>query len=166
MFAEPDPRLLAARWLAEHAHDGDLVVTEPEPAYTAPLGLNEEWMGVPPFPMPHLRVLRLWAGWPSDAALPAHVDGMLRRARFLVVGDFYRRRGLDPCARERAPLHARFYEALIAGETGYQRVASFEREPTLGPLRWDESAAEALSVDFDHMPVWIYEREGEYRSPF
>jgi hypothetical protein len=166
MFAEPDPRLLAARWLAEHARDGDVVVTEPEANYSAPLGLNEDWMGVPGFAMPRLRPLRLWAGWPSDEELPEHVDGMLRHARFVVIGDFYRRRGLDPSAHARAPRHAVFYEALLAGRTGHRLVASFERAPTLGPLRWDESGAEALSVDFDHMPVWIYELTGEYRSPF
>ncbi len=166
MFSEPDPRLLASRWLAEHANEGDLVVLEPEAAYTAPMGVNEDWMGVPAFEMPHLRARRLWTSWPSDHDVPAHVDGLLGDARFLVIGDFYRRRGLDPCARERAPMHAIFYEAVVAETTGYRLVAQFVPEPSLGPLRWDESDAEALSVDFDHNPVWIYERVGDYRSPF
>ena len=166
MFHEPDPRLLASRWLADHASEGDLVVLEPEAAYSAPLGINEDWMGVPTFPMPRLRALRLWQSWPSDAEVPAHVDGMLENARYVVIGDFYRRRGLDPCAHRRAPMHAIFYEALLDERTGYHLVAAFEREPTLGPLHWEEDDAEALSVDFDHMPVWIYEREGAYRSPF
>lgn len=166
MFREPDPRLLASAWLAEHARENDVVVLEPEAPYSAPLGINEDWMGVPGFPMPHLRARRLWQSWPSDAEVPAHVDGMLRDARFLVIGDFYRRRGLDPSAPTRAPMHAIFYEAVIREETGYHLVASFLREPTLGPLHWSEADAEALSVDFDHMPVWIYERDGAYRSPF
>jgi hypothetical protein len=91
---------------------------------------------------------------------------MLGDARYLVVGEFYLRRGLHPEARERARDQARFYRALLEGETGYQLVASFPRAPCLGPLCWDESDAEILAVSFDHMPVYVYERRQEYRSPF
>lgn len=165
MFVDDDPRLLASRWLSEHVEANDVVVLDPEAHYTAPIAENEEEIGYPPWDMPAMRARRLWAGSPLGAAVPPHLFRTLHDARFLVVGDWYRRRAMHPSAMERAPEQARFYRALFAETTGFVRVATFDREPTLGPLRWDESDAEALSVAFDHMPVWIFERRGEWTPP-
>jgi hypothetical protein len=164
MFLEDDPRVLAGRWLLDHAQRGDTIVMGPEAPYSPPLGLNEDGVGVERPPVPGVRVLRLWQSRPSDVA--QHVDSLLVDARYLVIDDFYLRRGLHPEADRRAPAQATFYRALLAGETGYELVASFEREPRLGPLVWHERDADTFAVVFDHMPVWIYERRGEYRSPF
>lgn len=166
MFWHPDPRVLAGRWLLDRAHPGDVVVVGPEASYTAPLGTNDDGVGVERPAPEGLRIRRLWQARPEGRAVAAHLDAMLHDARFLVVGDFYLRRGLHPEARERAPTQARFYRALVGGDTGFELVATFPRAPCLGPLCWDEENAEILAVAFDHMPVRIYERRGPYRSPF
>lgn len=164
MFREDDPRVLAGRWLLEHAERGDVVVVGPEGSYTAPLGTNDDGVGREGGPIPGLRIRRIWQGRPAD--VPAHVDAMLRDARFVVVGEVYLRRALHPEASWRARDQARFYRALFDGETGFERVATFAREPRLGPLVWDEHDAEVFAVAFDHMPVYVFERRGEYVSPF
>ncbi|AKF05897.1 glycosyltransferase family 39 protein [Sandaracinus amylolyticus] len=164
MFLHDDPRVLAGRWLLERLEPGDTIVVDPEGSYTAPLGANEDGVGVDRTAIPGVRVRRLWQSRPTD--VPSHVDSMLRDARFVVVGELYRRRGMHPESPWRAPAHARFYRALFDGETGFELVATFPRAPSFGPFRWDESDAEAFAVAFDHMPVYVFERRGEYRSPF
>ncbi len=167
VFTRPDPRVAASRWLAAHVAPGDVVVTEPESAYTAPLGEDADRIGLDPSaPFPQgLRIRRLWDRPLAPHDVPAHVDARLRDARFLVVGDFYLRRALHPAARARAAGQAWLYRALFAGETAYTLVATFDATPHLGPLRFDERGAETLSVDFDHMPVWVFERRGPWVSP-
>jgi hypothetical protein len=158
MFLEPDPRTLAGRWLDDHAAPGDVIVLEPEASYTAPLGGNEDGVGVDRPARRDIRVRRLWSQRPAPSAVAAHVDSTLRGARYLVIGEWYLRRGLHPEAPVRAPEQARFYRALTTGELPFRRVAAFPRAPRLGPFAWDESDAEILAVCFDHMPVYVYER--------
>jgi len=166
MFTEDDPRALASRWIAEHAEDGDVVVAESDRPYTAPLGASDEPMGALPWEMPNLVIVRLFGGGELGAAVPAHTTRTLREARYLVISDWFLRRGLHPAAVTRAPEQARFYRELLAGRLGFTEVARFDREPRLGPLRWSERDEEQLAVCFDHCPVRIFERTGTYRSPF
>ena len=164
MFLEPDPRTLAGRWLLDRIEPGDVVALEPEGSYTAPLGTNDDGVGIERVAPHPIAMRKLWWGAPADVR--GHVDRALRGARFVVVGEIYRRRGMHPEATWRAPMQARFYRALFAGETGFELVATFAREPRLGPIAWDESDAEPFAVAFDHMPVYVFERRGEYVSPF
>jgi hypothetical protein len=166
MFAEEDPRALASRWIAAHAADGDVVVTEADLSYTAPLGNDDEQVGAVPWAMPRLVVRRLFRGNELGSAVPPHLERVLRDARYLVISDWLLRRGLHPEAERRASAHARFYRALVAGTTGFEEVARFDRQPTLGPLVWDESGEEQLAVCFDHCPVRIYERTGPLTLPY
>lgn|GEM_PF-1481799 len=168
IFTRPDPRVAASRWLAAHVQRGDVVVTEPESAYTAPLGEDADRVGRDPSaPFPAgLRRRRLWDEPLAAADVAAHVNDRVADARYLVIGDFYLRRGLHPAARSRAAGQALFYRAVLAGKTGFVRVATFDSTPRLGPIVFDERDAETLSVDFDHMPVMIFERRGVWVSPF
>jgi hypothetical protein len=168
VFAQPDPRVAASRWLAARVRSGDVVVTEPESPYTAPLGEDADRIGLDasaPFPR-GLRIRRLWDQPLAPGAVAAHIDARLAGARYLVIGDFYLRRGLHPAARARAARQAWFYQALLAGETDFVRVATFDSTPRLGPFVFDERDAETLSIDFDHMPVMIFERRGAWSLPF
>jgi hypothetical protein len=165
MFTEPDSRVLAGHYVAEHAAPGDIVVVGPESAYTAPLGTNDDIVGVEPGLHPNVRVRKLFEGRPSGRDLGAHLDRVLADARFLVLDDFYLRRAAHPAIREKAPEHATFFDALLSGRTGYRRVATFRRRPTLGPFAWDESDDEILAVSFDHVGVEVWEREGPFVSP-
>lgn len=164
MFLEPDPRVLAGRWVLDRVERGDAVVVDPEGSYTAPLGTNDDGVGVERAPVPGMRIRRLWQGAPADVR--GHVDALLRDARFVVVGELYRRRAMHPEASTRAPLQARFYRALFEERTGFVRAATFARAPRIGAITEDESDAEPFAVAFDHMPVYVFERRGDYVSPF
>ena len=166
MFTEEDPRTLASRWIAAHAHDGDAVVAEGDRSYTAPLGAPDEPMGQLPWTMPRIEVRRLFGAGEVGPAIPPHARRVLRNARFLVVSQWMESRARTDAAASRSPEHARFYRRLRAGELGFTEVARFERSPRLGPLVWDETDEEQLAICFDHCPVVIYERTGDYVSPF
>lgn len=167
VFTRPDPRVAASRWLAARVRPGDAIVTEPESPYTAPLGEDADRIGLDPrSPFPStLRLRRLWDRPLAPHEVAPHVESRLRDARFLVIGDFYRRRAEHPRARSRAASQAWLYRTLFRGETAYRLTATFDATPRLGPLRFDERGAETLSVDFDHMPVWVFERRGPWVSP-
>lgn len=158
-MTKEDPRVAAGRWLASQIEADDIIALEPETAYSAVWGDRPEAFRAG-------QVVYLWRTNPEQAEISSHLQERLSVARYLVVGDWYRRRATHPRAPARAPGQAIFYEALFAGTTGFELVATFDNTPSIGPLRFDERGAEALSVCFDHMPVWIFERRGPYQSPF
>ena len=179
MFRQPDPRVLAGRYLAEHGERRDVVVLEPEGSYSAVLNDDYDLVGrvLPNYPAASggrwvansvppeaatLRPRRLFTGRPDQERLPAHFERTLARARFVVVGDWYHRRARHPSAPVRAPAQHAFYRDLFAEQLGFRVVARFTREPRFPDTDWgyvwDEQDEEALSVCFDHMPVTIFER--------
>ncbi|MBK6578557.1 MAG: hypothetical protein IPG17_20640 [Sandaracinaceae bacterium] len=179
MFRQPDPRVLAGRYLAEHGERRDVVVLEPEGSYSAVLNDDYDLVGrvLPNYPAASggrwvansvppeaatLRPRRLFTGRPDQERLPAHFERTLARARFVVVGDWYHRRARHPSAPVRAPAQHAFYRDLFAEQLGFRVVARFTREPRFPDVDWgyvwDEQDEEALSVCFDHMPVTIFER--------
>ncbi len=166
MFTEEDPRTLASRWIASHAADGDIVVAEGDRPYTAPLGAPDEPMGALAHEMPDIEVRRLFGGDELGALIPPHTTRLLRHARYLVISQWMSSRARTDAAVAESPGHALFYRALFTGQLGYTEVARFDRTPHLGPLRWDETGEEQLAVCFDHCPVVIFERTGDYVSPF
>lgn len=182
MFDEPDPRVLAGRYLAEHAGPRDVVVLEPEGSYTAVLNDDYDLVGrvLPgvrgtgggrwlaasvPAEAARLPTRRLFSRSPTQAALPGHLERTLAGARFVVVGDWYHRRALHRSAPTRAPAQHAFYRDLFAEQLGFRVVARFPRQPRFPDFdwgyAWDEQDEEALSVCFDHMPVTIFERVPE-----
>ena len=161
LFTEPDPRIQAAEVVAERAQPGDLVVLEHEAAYTAPLGGRGSGLGWrEDLLVEGTRIRRLW----DRPAADPHAVGVatVSGARFLVVSEWYRRRAQAPL-RERG--HARFYEELDSGELGFERVATFPADPSLGPLRWDESSFDPMAICFDHCGVEVWERRPAEAPP-
>jgi YYY domain-containing protein len=52
----------------------------------------------------------------------------------------------------------RFFEALDTGELGFERVATIDRDPRLGPLRLDDGGAEEQFSVLDHPEVRIWRK--------
>jgi hypothetical protein len=165
MFTEPDPRAQASRWLAEHAHEGDLVLLEGDLPYTAPVGSANESQGALPWSMPHILTRRILSDGFTGTNARRHLERDLRGGRYLVISEWIYRRALHPAAARQYPEIHHFYRDLFAGQTGYVEVARFQPQPRLGPLVWDESEEEQLAVCFDHPPVYIFERQGEFHLP-
>lgn len=162
MFTEEDPRARASQWIASHAREGDTVALEADLPYTVPLGTENESQGALPWTIPRIRVRRILANGPTGTAATQHLERELQPARYLVVTEWMLRRSLHPEARRRYPEIYAFYSALMAGQTSFVEVARFQPQPTLGPLVWDESSEEQLAVCFDHPPVYIFERQGDF----
>lgn len=76
----------------------------------------------------------------------------------MLIDDSYRAKVEHPWAQSVVPNHVAFLEALDSGELGFERVATFRREPHLGPLRWREADDEILARFFDHVGVEVWER--------
>lgn len=158
IFSKPDPRIEASQYILEHAAPNDVIVVEPEASYTVALGDNAEGIGRLAAQTKRLSIRRLWAGHPEATRVPAHITQTLRRARFVVVGDFYLDKADHPAAGRLAPEQKKFYDDLRAGRLGFKRVARFFHEPALGPFVWSEEHAESLATGFDHMGVEVYEK--------
>lgn len=170
MFFDADSRTGAARYVTEHVESGDAVVVGPDTPYTAPFNRNELNVGRMELgnglsPPPGVRIRRLFQGNPLGDALTSHLNSTLSTARFLLIDDYYRAKIEHPWAESMAPNHVAFLRALDAGQTGFERVATFRREPTLGPLVWDESDDEILARFFDHVGVEVWERTGQFENP-
>jgi YYY domain-containing protein len=52
----------------------------------------------------------------------------------------------------------RFFDALDTGTLGFERVATFDRDPRLGPLRLDDGGAEEQFAVLDHPEVRIWRK--------
>lgn len=63
-----------------------------------------------------------------------------------------------PRLPERYPLSTRYYDALFAGELGYTPVATFETPPRLGPLTFDDQAADESFTVYDHPRPIIFKK--------
>ncbi|MBI3362145.1 MAG: glycosyltransferase family 39 protein, partial [Chloroflexi bacterium] len=82
----------------------------------------------------------------------------------------------------RYPLTIKYYQSMFDGSLGFDLVASFQSNPTLGPVRisdvgglaaWGKdptlpiyndnilSSEEAFSV-YDHPPVWLFKKRADY----
>lgn len=55
-----------------------------------------------------------------------------------------------PKLPERYPLSVRYYEALFSGELGFEPVYTVETPPRLGPLVFDDQAADESFTVYDH----------------
>ena len=107
----------------------------------------------------------------------------LERGDFLVITS-NRQYGTIARVPQRYPLTTAYYRALFdcpapeevarcadgadPGELepilGYELVASFQRDPTLGPLRWRDQAAEEAFTVYDHPKVLIFRKRPDFSA--
>lgn len=155
VYLRPDNRVAAARWLRERAGPRDAIAVEDHPFYAPVLDRSTAY----DLPTPPVRLLRLGQHLPHRAdALRASPD-----LRFLVL-DGWKMRLLGVPSFERAhPEQAALYRAVrdLGAPPGFRLVARFDEGPGLPGWRRDESRSEILHVAFDHIPLLVFERDGE-----
>ena len=160
IYAQIDPRLAAARWLDDNAGPRDIVVVEDPPGYGPPLGSPS-----PRLARPSLRFEILWAGFYTrhekldEAGRRAHLGRVLERADLLALSEGHRREFTT--APELRPVESGFYADLDAGRMPFERVATFESVPRIGPLVLRDDGAEVLMRVFDHPRIEIWRRIAE-----
>lgn len=63
-----------------------------------------------------------------------------------------------PGLPQRYPMSTRYYEALFAGELGYEMVYSVETPPKLGPLEFDSQPADESFTVYDHPKPILFQK--------
>ncbi|MEO6325671.1 MAG: DUF2298 domain-containing protein, partial [Thermoanaerobaculia bacterium] len=74
------------------------------------------------------------------------------------------RRGLAPISRvpDAFPFTAEYYRLLLSGALGFESLGVFEHRPGLGPLRFDDRAAEETLSVYDHPVVRLFRKTSRF----
>ncbi len=151
IYRSPHPRVAASRWMLQEIPRGTAIGNE---IWDDALPLRVD--GHDPFGGEYRGVDMHWYAEDEPAKLDQAVQ-WLARADTLVLSS---NRLYDSIPRlwMRFPMTTRYYEALFAGELGFERAAEFRSYPRLGPIEFpDQSSEEAFTV-YDHPRVLIYRK--------
>src|ERR671932_575922 len=69
-----------------------------------------------------------------------------------------------PRLPERYPMATTYYRLLQSGQLGFELVARFQVEPSLGPLHIDDSTAQEDFTVYDHPLVEVWRKRPDYSS--
>jgi len=174
-YRQPHPWVAASAWLEAHLPAGSVVAVE---EWDHPLPLHPTGYDVRVLPVFDEESDEKWA----------EIEQVLSRADVVIIAS---RRGYGALARwpERFPRTAAYYQALFAGERGFQVVACFGRWPRLAglaladdpfsaaalplpaagcqpapPVLWLPRLDESLVV-YDHPLVVVLARRGVWYNP-
>ncbi len=156
IYTRDHTRVTASEWIYDNVPRGATIATE-------------HWDDALPLTLPgrargDYEFLQLRVFDRDDASKRAHLATTLGSADVIVVSSD---RGLGSIPRmpQRYPLTGRYYQALLAGELGFERIGDFTSNPGLGPWQIvDREAEEAFTV-YDHPQVLIFGRSDLNPSP-
>jgi hypothetical protein len=157
IYAVPDARVAAARWLDEHAGAREVVAIEDPPGYGPPIGSP-----TPALTRPPMRVEILWRGFYQiherldESERRRRLFDVLDRADWLALSEGHRAE--FTAAPELRPVEAAFYGDLDAGKLAFEKVAEFKSYPALGRWTMKDDGAEVLFRVFDHPRVEIWRK--------
>jgi uncharacterized membrane protein/4-amino-4-deoxy-L-arabinose transferase-like glycosyltransferase len=152
IYRQPHTRLAASRWLLDHVPAGSAIANE---YWDDPLPLRME-PGNNPLTSRYKSLTLTWYDEDTADKLERMLD-VLERTDVVVLSSH---RLLDSIPRlpMRFPMTTRYYQYLLDGRLGFERVAVFESFPSLGGWRLnDQIAEEAFSV-YDHPRVQLFRK--------
>ncbi|MGQ9627810.1 MAG: ArnT family glycosyltransferase [Anaerolineae bacterium] len=181
IYARPDTRIEASRWIYENVPSGATILLENDKdAYAPPIKgeryhlarLNFDYLyrhssfGAKSYLPEFLRGLNITRkkGEVTDEGGELlsneekwqYINGRLAQADYIVFSernyDLYRR------LPELFPVEYEYYRKLFAGELDFELIQVFKRRPGLFGLEIDDSQAELTSRIFDHPTIWIFRR--------
>ncbi len=149
IYGQEYTRVEASRWIVQNVPPGSVITSQ---AWDDGLPLHID--GVDP---------AAYAAVQLNMVGTDHVDKVTQVVSQLQTVDFVveaspRLWGSVPLIPARFPSTIAFFDALDSGELGFERVATFDRDPSLGPLRMDDSAAEEAFSVYDHPEVRIWQK--------
>lgn len=146
IYQAPDPRIAAWEWLAPQIGDKQIIIEPNEvgPGY---------WAARSSKPLAVVPVLD-----PSSPAKVAAMADVLQRGDFMLIAS-RRHHGVLPGLRERFPEMCGYYQALWAGELGYNVIARFQRRPDMTALFPPELWAEETFTVFDSPQVLVLRKD-------
>ena len=154
IYAREHPRLAASRWIYANIPAGSVLGSEYwDQALPMALdtGLSPETRGYELLP------IDLYADRPPEEAADA-IFAFLERVDYVVLSSNRVETSIRP-SPWRYPVQIRYYDLLHAGRLGFTLVAEFRADPALGPLRFDDQAADESFVNYDHPRVMIYAKD-------
>jgi len=161
IYARPDTRVQALRWMQQHIPKGATILVEKDAALR--FEKLETMYGVRDYRLTVLdhynidgvKGVLYHAPAVSEERKRAFIQGKLN-TEYVVLSDSWMERFLR--LRDEYPVEAEFYDALLSGEAGYELVATFESRPRLGSWTINDDAAELTFRLFDHPRVYIFHR--------
>jgi YYY domain-containing protein len=142
-------RIEASRWIAANVPPGSVVSSQ---AWDDSLPLRLPGVDTAAFPIEQLVLV----GTDTEAKIGQLAD-QLQRIDY-VVESSPRLWATVVRIPQRFGSSIRFFEALDDGSIGFERVATFETGPQLGPFRLDSSNAEEAFSVYDHPEVRIWRK--------
>ncbi|MBN1991739.1 MAG: glycosyltransferase family 39 protein [Anaerolineae bacterium] len=70
-----------------------------------------------------------------------------------------------PRLPERYPMSTRYYQALFSGELGFTKIYSVETPPRLGPVVFDDQAADESFTVYDHPKPILFQKTRQLSAP-
>jgi YYY domain-containing protein len=92
------------------------------------------------------------------------LEGVLDQSQYVVMAS-RRLIGSIPRLPERYPLATTYYRLLESGQLGFDLVGRFQVEPSLGPLKFDDSNAQEDFTVYDHPLVEVWHKRPDFSSP-
>ncbi|OQY30469.1 MAG: hypothetical protein B6243_10470 [Anaerolineaceae bacterium 4572_5.2] len=155
VYATEHSWITASRWIYQNAPDGACIAVEHWEE-----GVPRDWAWLEPGMSPGMRGYRqpqLPMYDPDTEQKFTTIRDTLQSCDYLVIASNRMLRTL-PRLEERYPLSTRYYQALFAGELGYELAATFETPPKLGPLKIDDQPADESFTVYDHPKAFIFKK--------
>jgi YYY domain-containing protein len=155
IYGQPLSRFQASDWIYSHIPAGATLATE---HWDDSLPLARP--GQDPGKYKHTE-LTLYD--PDTPEKRTKLEGVLDQSQYIVMSS-RRLIGSIPRLPERYPLATTYYRLLESGQLGFDLVARYQVEPSLGPLTFDDSLAQEDFTVYDHPLVQIYQKRADYSS--
>jgi YYY domain-containing protein len=155
IYGQPLSRFQASDWIYANIPAGATIATE-------------HWDDRLPLAMPgddpgRYRYAELTLYDAENSEKRTKLEGVLDQSQYIVMSS-HRLIGSIPRLPERYPLATTYYRLLESGQLGFERVGTFQVEPSLGPLKIDDSSAQEDFTVYDHPLVEIWQKTPNYSS--
>ena len=155
VYATEHSWVTASRWIYQNVPDGACIAVEHWEE-----SLPRDWAWLEPGMSPGMHGYRqpqLPMYDPDTEQKFNTLRDTLQNCDYLVIASNRMYRTL-PRLKERYPMSTRYYQALFAGELGYDLAATFETPPRLGPLKIDDQPADESFTVYDHPKAFIFKK--------
>ena len=165
IYTQPHSRVMAARWLADHAPPGALVMSEiwddPLPLQAADAAWGVTFQGIQSAPYAEDEPRKYFGGPGLSGAYEEGLLDQLDRADYITLTS---NRIYDSTSRLRMryPALMRYYHALFTGELGFRLAAEVTSYPHILGIEIPDQAAEEAFHVYDHPRVLIFEKTPAY----
>ena len=152
IYLRPNPRITASQWLADNLATGQVVAVEHW----------DDALPLPPWNQKFDHVtLALYE--PDTPAKWLEIANQLDQAQAIVLSSNRLSRSI-PRWPEKYPQATQYYQALFAGELGFELVAEFNNWPRLGSWQINDQTADESFYVYDHPSVWVFRKNDDWST--